>query len=66
MLLLQAFGIGTSPILIGAGFFAKLLPTSLQKYTVRIGEIFLLLTALILLYRGIRGVLTSNPAMICC
>ncbi len=65
MLMMQAFGIGTSPALIGIGAISHLLPAKIQKHAVRFGEIVMLVMAASLLYRGINGLKSPKQCPLC-
>lgn len=65
MLVMQAFGLGTSPVLIGLGSITAWLPKRFTKYGSTAGEVVLVLSALTLIWRGIIG-LQTDPIAACC
>jgi sulfite exporter TauE/SafE len=65
MLVMQAFGLGTSPVLIGLGSLAAWIPKRWSKYGTVAGEAVLVLSAVALLWRGVIG-LHADPVAACC
>ncbi|MDD5087733.1 MAG: sulfite exporter TauE/SafE family protein [bacterium] len=66
MALMQAFGIGTSPALIGIGAIIRAIPPRWSKFAGVAGEIVLGLTALVLIWRGIVGIMAATAGHACC
>lgn len=65
MFIMQAFGIGTSPVLLGLGSLAAWLPQRWTKQGALAGEFVLILSAGVLLWRGVIG-LQADPVAACC
>ncbi|HEY3296391.1 MAG TPA: sulfite exporter TauE/SafE family protein [bacterium] len=66
MTLMQAFGLGTSPALIGVGTLLRLIPPRWSRFGSIAAEIVMALTALILLWRGIAGFTMTPVHHSCC
>ena len=66
MALMQAFGLGTSPALIGVGAIMRAIPQRWSKFGNLAGEIVLGLTALVLIWRGIVGIMAATTGHACC
>lgn len=66
MLMMASFGIGTSPALFSVNVIFHKIPISLKRYASRLGEIILLISAAILIYRGIMGLLKISHGVSCC
>jgi uncharacterized protein len=67
MFLMQAFGLGTSPALLGFGIILRWIPQRWSKYANLAGEIILILMAITLIWRGIAGLMSSpDSGPSCC
>ncbi len=66
MALMQAFGIGTSPALIGVGAVMRILPQKWNRFGTIAGEVVLGLTAIVLIWRGIVGIMAATTGHTCC
>ncbi|MDK9701321.1 MAG: sulfite exporter TauE/SafE family protein [bacterium] len=66
MLVMQAFGIGTTPALLGIGILLRWIPVGLQRYANRFGELLLFVMAGVLVYRGVSGILSPIAGAACC
>ena len=66
MSLMQAFGLGTSPALLGVGTLLRLSPPRWSRFGSVAAEVVLVLAALLLLWRGIAGFRMSPSHPSCC
>jgi sulfite exporter TauE/SafE len=66
MSLMQAFGLGTSPALLGVGTLLRLVPARWSRFGNMLAEVVLALTALLLLWRGIAGLAMTPAHPSCC
>ena len=66
MALMQAFGLGTSPALVGLGTLLRAIPPKWSRFGALAGEIVLALTAVILIWRGIVGITAAATGHSCC
>lgn len=66
MALMAAFGLGTSPALIGLGTLLRAIPQKYAKLGAIAGEIVLALTAVILIWRGVVGLMAAATGHSCC
>ena len=66
MTLMQAFGLGTTPALLGLGMLMRWIPQKWNRFGSVAGEIVLALTALVLIWRGIGGLLAGDKGPACC
>ncbi|MBU0509114.1 sulfite exporter TauE/SafE family protein [bacterium] len=66
MALMQAFGIGTSPALIGVGAIMRAIPQKWSKFGTLAGEVILVLTGAVLIWRGIMGIMAATTGHSCC
>ena len=55
MTLMQAFGLGTTPALLGLGILLRWIPQRWNRFGAVAGEVVIALTALVLIWRGIAG-----------
>ena len=65
MALMQAFGLGTTPALLGLGLLLRWIPQKWNRFGPVLGEIILIITAAILIWRGLAG-LSAPSAPACC
>ncbi len=66
MTLMQAFGLGTTPALLGLGLMVRWIPQRWSRLGNALGEVILILTAGILIWRGIGGLLHGASGPACC
>ena len=66
MTLMQAFGLGTTPALLGVGFLVRWIPQRWSRLGTVLGELILVLTALLLIWRGIAGLNAEASGPSCC
>ncbi len=66
MALMQAFGLGTTPALLGLGLIARWIPQRWSRFGNALGEVILILTAGLLMWRGIGGLLHPASGPACC
>ena len=66
MTLMQAFGLGTTPALLGLGVLLRWIPQRWNRFGGALGEIILVLTALLLIWRGIGGLTAGASGPACC
>jgi len=66
MTLMQAFGLGTTPALLGIGIILRSIPKRWNRFGGVAGEAVLVLTALVLIWRGIGGMLAGGTGPPCC
>jgi hypothetical protein len=66
MALMQAFGIGTTPALVGLGAVFKFIPQKWSRFGNAAGETILVLMGIILIWRGIAGLLAHDAGPACC
>jgi len=66
MVLMQAFGIGTSPALVGVGAIMRAIPQKWSRFGNIAGEIVLAITAVVLIWRGIVGIMAATTGHTCC
>ena len=66
MSLMQAFGLGTSPALLGIGTLMRLVPARWSRFGNTLAEGVLTLTALLLVWRGIAGLAMTPAHPSCC
>ena len=66
MSLMVAFGAGTSPALVGVGTLLRSIPQRWSRWGSLAGEIVLALTALVLIWRGIAGLMLATTGHACC
>jgi hypothetical protein len=66
MALMQAFGLGTSPALVGLGTLLRAIPQKWSRFGALAGEIVLALTAVVLIVRGIIGIVAAATGQSCC
>lgn len=66
MFVMISFGLGTSPALLIVGSILSKLPQTFRRHANKVGEIILLITAAIILYRGIMGLISKEGKMDCC
>lgn len=64
--LMTAFGLGTSPALLGIGALLRALPQKWSRYGAVAGEVVLALTALGLVWRGVMGLMAAATGHSCC
>jgi uncharacterized protein len=64
--LMQAFGLGTSPTLLGVGILLRALPQKWSRWGSVAGEIVIVLTAIVLIWRGIAGLSATAAGPSCC
>ena len=64
--LMQAFGLGTSPALLGIGTLLRTLPPKWSRWGSVAGEIVIALTAIVLIWRGIAGLSATAAGPACC
>lgn len=65
MMIMQAFGLGTTPALVGLGTLLSNLPRRFAKYGSAAGEAVLVISAMVLLWRGYVG-FAVEPIAACC
>ena len=65
MALMQAFGLGTTPALLGLGMIVRWIPQKWNRFGSVLGEIILIITAAILIWRGFAG-LSAPTTPSCC
>ncbi len=65
MMIMQAFGLGTTPALVGLGSLIQRLPQRFARYGSSAGEVVLVISAAVLLWRGYVG-LSAAPISACC
>ena len=65
MALMQAFGLGTTPALLGLGMIVRWIPQKWNCFGSVLGEIILIITAAILIWRGFAG-LSAPTTPSCC
>lgn len=66
MALMQAFGVGTTPALLGLGLVVRWIPQRWSRFGSMLGEIILVLTALVLIWRGLGSLLHPSSSPPCC
>jgi sulfite exporter TauE/SafE len=66
MAIMQAFGLGTSPALFGAGLILGMIPQKWSRYGTIAGEIVLAISALALIWRGYMGLTAVVTGHSCC
>ncbi|MBU1636104.1 sulfite exporter TauE/SafE family protein [bacterium] len=66
MAVMQAFGIGTMPALIGVGTIIRIIPQRWKKFGNIVAEVALVLTGLIMIWRGIAGLSAGGEGANCC
>jgi sulfite exporter TauE/SafE len=67
MMLMQAFGLGTTPALLGLGAMMRWIPQRWSRFGNLAGEIVLALSGAILIWRGVAGLMAApETAPPCC
>lgn len=66
MSLMQAFGLGTSPALLGVGTLMRLIPPRWSRFGGIAAETVMALTALVLVWRGVMGYVMTPAHPSCC
>ena len=66
MTLMQAFGLGTTPALLGVGLMLRWIPKKWNRFGGIAGEAVLVLTALVLIWRGVGGLTSGETGPPCC
>jgi sulfite exporter TauE/SafE len=66
MTLMQAFGLGTTPALLGLGILLRSIPQRWSKLGSVAGEVIIIVTALVLIWRGIGGLTAGAAGPSCC
>jgi len=66
MTLMQAFGLGTTPALLGVGILFRWIPKRWNRFGGIAGELVLVLTALVLIWRGVGGLMAGETGPPCC
>lgn len=66
MSLMLAFGLGTSPALFGVGALLRAIPRRWSKFGNFAGEAVLAITAGVLIWRGIVGLMAAATGQACC
>jgi uncharacterized protein len=64
--LMQAFGLGTSPALIGIGSLMGVIPQRWHRFGALAGEIVIALSAAVLIWRGMHGLAAVVTCPACC
>jgi uncharacterized protein len=64
--LLQAFGLGTTPALLGVGTLLRWIPQRWSRWGTVAGEAILALTAIALIWRGVAGLFSMSTGHSCC
>lgn len=66
MALMQSFGLGTTPALLGLGLIVRWIPQRWSRFGSALGEVILMLSAGVLIWRGIGGLLHPASGPACC
>ncbi|MCX7836181.1 MAG: sulfite exporter TauE/SafE family protein [bacterium] len=66
LLVMFSFGLGTSPALFLVGSVFGKIPFFVKKYASKLGEIILLISGLVMIYRGVNGLLSKKGHLQCC
>ncbi|MCB1060622.1 MAG: sulfite exporter TauE/SafE family protein [Calditrichaeota bacterium] len=66
MLIMQAFGIGTMPALLGLGALIKRIPARFSRYGNVAASALIAITAIVLLWRGMAGLAADHGPPPCC
>jgi sulfite exporter TauE/SafE len=66
MLIMQAFGMGTMPALLGIGALIRKLPTRFSRYGNAAAGVLMAITAFVLLWRGVAGLAADHGPPPCC
>ncbi len=66
MLIMQAFGVGTMPALLGLGALIKRIPARYSRYGNAAAGALIAATAIVLLWRGVAGLAADHGPPPCC
>ncbi|NUO19781.1 sulfite exporter TauE/SafE family protein [bacterium] len=66
MMIMQAFGVGTMPALLGLGALIQKIPARFSKYGNIAAGTLMAITALVLLWRGVAGLAANHGPPPCC
>lgn len=66
MIIMQAFGVGTMPALLGLGALIQKIPARFSKYGNIAAGTLMAITALVLLWRGVAGLAANHGPPPCC
>jgi hypothetical protein len=66
MAMMQAFGLGTMPALIGVGTLMRVIPARWKRFGNFAAEFALVLTGSVMIWRGIAGLMAGGAGAACC
>jgi uncharacterized protein len=66
MAVMQAFGVGTMPALIGVGTIMRIIPQRWKRFGNIAAEAILVLTGAVMIWRGVAGLMAGGAGASCC